>query len=54
MRYEDQDGDTLLTQVILFSCGCRIVLHEYHDGTFNRTVIRHDGAMLVDELFTAH
>ena len=31
-RYEDRDGATLLTQLVVFSCGCRIVRHEYHDA----------------------
>lgn len=52
-RYEDQDGATFLTQLVIFSCGCRIVRHEYHDGSVNRTVVRHDGTTLVDELLAA-
>ena len=52
-RYEDQDGATVLTQLVLFSCGCRIVRHEYHDGSVNETVVRHDGTTLVDELLAA-
>ena len=53
-RYEDKDDAMLLTQLVLFSCGCRIVRHEYHDGTVNQTVIRHDGTTLVEELFSAY
>ena len=52
-RYEDQDGATFLTELILFSCGCRIVRHEYHDGSVNQTIVRHDGTTLVDELLSA-
>ena len=52
-RYEDRDGATLLTQLILFSCGCRILRHEYYDGCVGRTVVRHDGRVLVHELLTA-
>jgi hypothetical protein len=52
-RYEDRDGVTLLTQLVVFSCGCRIVRHEYHDGCVGRTVVRHDGTVLLDELLTA-
>ena len=44
----------LLTQLVLFSCGCRIVRHEYHDGCVGRTVVRHDGTVLVHELLAAH
>jgi hypothetical protein len=49
-RYEDRDDTTLLTQLVLFSCGCRIVRHEYHDGCVDRTVVRHDGTVLLHEL----
>jgi hypothetical protein len=48
--YEDRDGATLITQLVLFSCGCRIVRREYHDGCVGRTVVRHDGTVLVHEL----
>ena len=51
--FEDQDGATFLTQLVIFSCGCRIVRHEYHDGSINRTIVRHDGTTLVDELLAA-
>ena len=52
--YEDQDGATYLTQLVLFSCGCRIVRHEYHDGSVHQAVVRHEGMTLVDELLAAH
>jgi hypothetical protein len=52
-RYEDRDGATLLTQLVLFSCGCRIVRNEYHDGSVGRTVVRHDGTALGHELLAA-
>lgn len=49
-RYEDRDGAMLLTELVLFACGCRIVHREYHDGCVGRTIIRHDGRVLVQEL----
>ena len=52
-RYEDRDGTTLITELDLFSCGCRIVRHEYYDGCVGQTVVRHDGTVLVDELLAA-
>jgi hypothetical protein len=52
-RYEDRDGATLLTDLVLFSCGCRIVRHEYHEGSVGRTVVRHDGTVLLHELLAA-
>lgn len=52
-RYEDRDGATVLTHLILFSCGCRVVHHEYHDGCVGHTVVRHDGTVLLHELLAA-
>ena len=51
--YEDRDDQALLTEEVTFACGCRIVRHEYHDGSVSRKVIRHDGKVLVDELLSA-
>jgi hypothetical protein len=44
---EDLQG--LLTEELRFSCGCRTAREEYHDGSVHRTVVRHDGKVLVDE-----
>jgi hypothetical protein len=52
-RYEDRDGAMLLTQLVVFSCGCQIVCHEYHDGCVGQTVVRHDGRVLLHELLAA-
>jgi hypothetical protein len=51
--YEDQDQETLLTQGMDYACGCRSIRHQYHDGAFSRKIVRHDGAVLVDELLSA-
>jgi hypothetical protein len=51
--YEDQDQETLLTQERDYGCGCRSIRHEYHDGTVSQTIVRHDGTVLVDEMFSA-
>ena len=51
--YEDRDDQVLLTEEMDFECGCRRIGHEYHDGSVSRTVIRHDGRVLVDELLWA-
>ena len=39
----------LVTQEVDYACGCRSIAHEYHDGSVSRRVVRHDGAVLVDE-----
>ena len=51
--YEDRDVQVLLTKKIDYACGCRMTRHEYHDGAVSRTVIRHDGRVLVEELLWA-
>ena len=51
--YEDQDPETVLTQERDYACGCRTIRHEYHDGSVSNKVVRHDGHVLVDEMFSA-
>jgi hypothetical protein len=51
--YQDRDEETVLTLEVDYACGCRTVHHEYHDGSVSRRVVRHDGHVLVDELFSA-
>ena len=47
------DDDCIVTQEILYECGCRSIQHEYHDGSVSRRVVRHDGRVLVDEMLSA-
>ena len=46
----DQHDDVLVTHAMDYSCGCRTVRHEYHDGSVSHKVVRHDGKVVVDEL----
>jgi hypothetical protein len=52
-NYQDHDGEVVVTQEMLYSCGCQWIRHEYHDGAVSSRVVRHDGQVLVDELLTA-
>lgn len=52
-NFRDEDPDVVVTLEIEFACGCRSIQHEYHDGSVSRTVTRHDGRVLVDELIAA-
>ena len=52
-RYQDKDEDVVITQRVDYACGCRSIQHEYHDGSMSRTIVRHDGSVLVDELLSA-
>jgi hypothetical protein len=49
-RHVDRDEECLLTDDFTYECGCRRTRHEYHDGSFARRVVHHDGTLLVDEL----
>jgi hypothetical protein len=53
-HYQDEDEECLVTDRWHYSCGCQVTRHEYHDGSFNRTVVRHDGKVLVNELNSEH
>jgi hypothetical protein len=52
-EYEDRDDEVLLSRETAYPCGCRAMRHEYHDGSVSRTIVRHDRAVLVDELLSA-
>jgi len=49
-NYRDVDPEVVVTRETDFACGCRLIDHEYHDGSISHRVIRHDGKVLVDEL----
>jgi hypothetical protein len=53
-HHQDQDEESLVTDNLYYACGCRSIRHEYHDGSFSRKVVRHDGTVLVDELLAKH
>ena len=42
-HYEDRDGYGLVFRDEYYECGCRRLYHEYHDGSVEEEVIRHDG-----------
>ena len=50
--YEDHDDECIVTRETVYACGCQSIVHEYHDGSVSRTVVRHDGKSLVDEMVT--
>ncbi|MBI3049538.1 MAG: hypothetical protein HYY76_14625 [Acidobacteria bacterium] len=53
VEYEDRDEECVVTQEIVYGCGCQSIQHEYHDGTVSRRIVRHDGRVLVDEMLWA-
>ncbi len=53
-HYQEQDEESLVTDNWYYACGCRSIRHDYHDGSICLKVVRHDGKVLVDELFAEH
>lgn len=53
-HYETRDGQGLTSDQMLFDCGCKISREEYHDGSVERTVVRHDGKVLEHETIGEH
>lgn len=53
-RTREDDAEGLLIETITFKCGCRRIREQYHDGSIELRVIRHDGRVLSDEHSAAH
>ena len=53
-HFRDEDEECLISDDWFYACCCRSYQHQYHDGTFSRAVIRHDGRVLIDELIAEH
>ncbi len=49
-RFRDWDVECVLRDELFYDCGCRSIRHEYHDGSVSRSVVRHDGTVLEDEI----
>jgi hypothetical protein len=50
-RRQERDDLMLFEDSVYYSCGCARIRRNYHDGSFFRKVIHHNGKVLVDELF---
>jgi hypothetical protein len=50
---EDEEGCHIADNWY-YACGCRVIVHEFTDGSFQHKVIRHDGTILDDELEAEH
>jgi hypothetical protein len=53
-QFHDRDEEALVTEKLIYACGCRSIRHEYHDGSVSRRVVRHDGKVLMDQLEAEH
>ena len=52
--HEDRDDEGLVVFDEFYSCGCRALRHEFHDGSMSRMVVHHNGRILVDEFISEH
>lgn len=53
-HFEARDDQGMSSDETLFDCGCKISREEYHDGSVEHTVIRHDGKLLDHETIGEH
>ncbi|MGH8774137.1 MAG: hypothetical protein ACRDWI_02860 [Jiangellaceae bacterium] len=51
---ESRDDRGLVTDEMLFACGCKTTREEYHDGSVEHTVVRHDGRLARNEDIANH
>ena len=47
-HFLDDDDEGLVIRDAYYSCGCRRIRHEYHDGSIQQRAIRHDGKPVKD------
>ena len=53
-HYVDDDGLGMVLRDEYYKCGCRRIHHEYHDGSTDEHVTRHDGKPCRTELGPDH
>ncbi len=52
--HDDRDDEGLSIHDMFYSCGCRSLRHEFHDGSMSRKIVHHDGHVIVDEFISEH
>jgi hypothetical protein len=53
-HYHDDDGEGLVIRDEYYSCGCRKILHKFHDGSIQSTAIRHNGTVIKETFSPDH
>lgn len=53
-RYHEDDDSGMLCNDVSYACGCRMIVHTFHDGSCRTRIIRHDGRVLLNELSAEH
>lgn len=52
--HEDRDEEGLFVEDLFYSCGCRKIRHEFHDGSMSLRVVHHNGQVLLDQFISEH
>ncbi len=50
--FMDEDEQALVTREMDYTCGCRSIRHDYHDGSVAERIVHHNGKVLLDELIS--
>jgi hypothetical protein len=53
-RYHEDDDSGIVCNDVVYDCGCRETVHEFHDGSCRTRIVRHDGRMLLNQLSAEH
>lgn len=53
-HYQEQEEGYRVADDWYYACNCRVIVHEYTDGSVLRKVFHHNGTLLVDDLDAEH
>jgi hypothetical protein len=53
-HYRDRDDEGLFMCDEYYTCGCRVIRHEFHDGSVRTRVVRHDRKVVIEEVSAEH
>jgi hypothetical protein len=53
-HYRDNDEEGLVIRDEYYECGCRRMLHEYHDGSIQTTAVHHNGRVIKEQFSPDH
>jgi hypothetical protein len=53
-RHRESDDDGFAYNDVIYSCGCRHISHQFHDGSIRIRIVRHDGRVLLNEWSAEH
>jgi hypothetical protein len=53
-HYRDNDEEGFVVRDEYYECGCRTILHEYHDGSVHTTALHHNGTVVRERFAPDH